>query len=317
MIQDDSCILNESPILVKTQQQQQHQQQQQNIDQTSKTATDILHLNNGQFVLAQLCMQTDFNENTPIHLACQNNSYEFFTHVNPICIQHSQLLFNEDGLNPFLLASRHSSVKFLAHLISSVENAQENLGELKSLLIGVDKIYAKNCLHYACGRGCGKDALDVVKYLTRLAQQLDKESETHEQVDLNNNTITDTPQPQLNATPVFYQLIGSVSPLVCSVYHVAASNLTRLTTLWYLLNLYPLNGIFLDNLDKTSILDKLDFRDFTTVDCLIDSVMNLREMAPPSYKSLSQFYDELVKRRPSTDLVDFSAGLGNAKKYLK
>jgi hypothetical protein len=295
LIEDDSCIVTESPSIKR--QRAEQEKKALNID------NDILNFNNGHFVLAQLCMQTDFNDNTPIHLACQNNAYEFFKQVNPICIQHSQLLFNEDGLNPFLLASRHSSVKFLKHLIESIENslgALNNIGELKCLLIGVDKIYSKNCLHYACGRGCGKDALNVVKYLTNLAQRLDKEAL---QVDLNNNNIAETFMP--NSKPIFYQLIGSVSPLVGSVYHVAASNLTRLTTLWYLLNLYPINGIYLDNLDKTSILNKLDFRDFTAVDCLIDSVMNLREMAPPNYKTLARFYYELLKYRHTEEKFDF------------
>ncbi len=294
LIEDDSCIITESPLVKK--QRAEQEKSMSNID------NEILNFNNGHFVLAQLCMQTDFNDNTPIHLACQNNAFEFFKQVNPICIQHSQLLFNEDGLNPFLLASRHSSVKFLKHLIESIENSLEgvnNISEVKSLLIGVDKIYSKNCLHYACGRGCGKDALNVVKYLTNLAQRLDKEAL---QVDLNNN-IAEALLP--NSKPIFYQLIGSVSPLVGSVYHVAASNLTRLTTLWYLLNLYPINGIYLDNLDKTSILNKLDFRDFTAVDCLIDSVMNLREMAPPNYKYLAQFYAELLKHRNTEEKFEF------------
>jgi hypothetical protein len=81
------------------------------------------------------------------------------------------------------------------------------------------------------------------------------------------------------------------------VYHVAASNLTRLTTLWYLLNLYPSAGIYTQ--DEKSVLDKLDFREFTTVDCLIDSVMNLREMAPSSCKTLAKFYDELLAHQKS------------------
>jgi hypothetical protein len=285
-----------------------------------KAKAEILTMHNGQFVLAQLCMQRDFNDNTPIHLACQNNAYNFIKRVNPICVQHSQLLANEDGLNPFLLASRHSSVKLLKHLCLAIEQAAtqaavqaaqntnalyiSNLicvsvnSELKQLLVSVDKINSKNCLHYACGRGRGKDALNVVKYLTSLAQKLDKESASHQvqTFDANNNNSM---QPAANQAPIFYQLIGSVSPLVGSVYHVAASNLTRLTTLWYLLNLYPQNDIFLDNLDKTSVLNKLDFREFTTVDCLFDSVMNLREMAPPNYKSLARFYSELLSSSSS------------------
>ena len=269
-LHNDSCIVTESP--------------------ETDRIKDIINFNNGPFVLAQLCMQADFNENTPRHLACQHNAHALLKRVNPICMQHAQLLFNEDGLNPFLLAARHSSVKIIKLLVQSMHNeaatSVENAADLRRLLVGVDKLYAKNCLHYACGRGCGKDALSVVKYLTSLAQLLDKEAASH--VDLNNNNVC-------NSKPVFYQLIGSVSPLVGSVYHVAASNLTRLSTLWYLLNLYPIHGIFLDNLDTTAILDKLDFREFTAVDCLVDSVMNLREMAPPGHKDLASFYAELIR----------------------
>lgn len=44
----------------------------------------------------------------------------------------------------------------------------------------------------------------------------------------------------------------------------------------------------------TDVLNKLDFRGFGVVDCLFDSLMNLREMAPAACRSLSQYYDELL-----------------------
>jgi ankyrin repeat protein len=187
----------------------------------------------GHFVLAQLCMQTDFNVNTPIHLASQNNSFDLLKLINPICIKHSQLIYNEDGLNPFLLASRHSSIQFIEYLIDQSSFDFPTARIDVNLLNSKDKVYSKNCLHYACGRGCGKDALNVIRYLTGLAEQLDNSN-----FDINNNNTS-------NSRPVLFELIGSVSPLVGSIYHVAASNLTRLTSLWYLLGLYPANGLFI------------------------------------------------------------------------
>lgn len=43
------------------------------------------------------------------------------------------------------------------------------------------------------------------------------------------------------------------------------------------------------------VLNKLDFRGFGVVDCLFDSLMNLREMAPAACRSLAHYYDELLK----------------------
>ena len=141
-----------------------------------------------------------------------------------------------------------------------------------------DKINAKNCLHFACGRGCGNTALNTVKYLTKLTSS-NEAHQTQHRLSLN-------------------ELIGAVSPLVGSIYHVAASNLTRLSTLWHLLELYPVNGLYhlnsISNHFAESILNRLDFREFTCIDCVIDSIMNLREMAPANCKSLSSFFNDLL-----------------------
>ena len=120
------------------------------------------------------------------------------------------------------MACRHASVEFIKHLVEQqrFDNSDqflENTG--LDLLRCRDKINLKNCLHYACGRGCGNDALKTIKYLTNLA----------------------TTQNQNTATSL-YELIGAISPLIASVYHAAASNSTRLSTLWYLLSLYPSQG---------------------------------------------------------------------------
>jgi hypothetical protein len=48
--------------------------------------------------------------------------------------------------------------------------------------------------------------------------------------------------------------------------------------------------------NNESILNSLDFRDFTCVDSLFDAVMNLREMAHPNCKSLTDFYNELLSQ---------------------
>lgn len=77
-----------------------------------------------------------------------------------------------------------------------------------------DKINAKNCLHFACGRGCGNTALNTVKYLTKLARSNHIQHQTpplhHQQ-----------PQPQQHRLSL-NELIGAVSPLVGSIYHVSS-----------------------------------------------------------------------------------------------
>ena len=59
-------------------------------------------------------------------------------------------------------------------------------------------------------------------------------------------------------------------------------------------------------MNNESILNSLDFRDFTCVDCLFDAVMNLREMAHPSCKYLSDFYDELLGQNQTTTDSNFT-----------
>lgn len=142
--------------------------------------------------------------------------------IHPLCIRYSQFVYNEDGLNPFLLACRHASVEFIKHLVeqqqqrSSTDQFLENTDI--DLLQCRDKVNFKNCLHYACGRGCGNDALKTITYLTDLAAR------------------------QCNTKTRLNELIGAISPLIGSVHHAAASNLTRLSTLWYLLSCYPSQG---------------------------------------------------------------------------
>jgi len=146
--------------------------------------------------------------------------------INPLCIRYSELVYNEDGLNPFLLACRHSSVEFIKHLVDSQQPDLYENGYSDQFIFNTnldllqcrDKVNLKNCLHYACGRGCGNDALKTIKYLTTLATR------------------------QSGTKTSLNDLIGAISPLIGSVLHAAASNLTRLSTLWYLLSLYPIEG---------------------------------------------------------------------------
>jgi hypothetical protein len=156
-----------------------------------------------------------------------NDSYDVLKLIDPLCIRYSEFVYNEDGLNPFLLACRHSSVDFIKHLVDSQQpdlyasgySAQFLANTDLDLLKCRDNVNLKNCLHYACGRGCGNDALKTIKYLTNLATR------------------------QSGTGTSLNELIGAISPLVGSVLHAAASNLTRLSTLWYLLSLYPSEGI--------------------------------------------------------------------------
>jgi len=76
-------------------------------------------MNTNELVLIQLCMQTDFNGNTPAHLAAINNSIDLVKLIHPLCIKYSQLIYNDDGLNPFLLACRYSSIEFIQYLVES------------------------------------------------------------------------------------------------------------------------------------------------------------------------------------------------------
>jgi hypothetical protein len=247
-------------------------------------------------IFVQLCIQLDFNLNTPVHLCAQFNSLDVLKFIlkNPLCIdnpfliEQTMFLFNEDGLNPFLLACRHSDinlVKFLIDLYSELNKPEEAKVDLTNIILlhSLDLTNYKNCLHYALSQDSSR-SYTIVNYLINLAI---KKTNTH----------------------VLNELVGSFSKLVGSIFHIAASNSTRLSTLWFLLNLdvKEKNLILTDKLedhdnleessiiDYKSLLDSHDFREFSTVDCLIDSLMNLREMAPANYKCLQNFYNSILK----------------------
>lgn len=124
-----------------------------------------------EFVMAHLCMQPDFNGNTVIHLAAQSSSLHVLRQISAVCVRNSLYIYNDEGLNTFLIACRYGSLKFMRHF---VEHACLNEASVVAKLMrdSRDQANIKNCLHYACGRGCGKSCLQVVGYLTRLAASL-------------------------------------------------------------------------------------------------------------------------------------------------
>lgn len=131
----------------------------------------MIDCSRAEFVMAHLCMQPDFNGNTVVHLAAQSSSLDVLRQINPVCVRNSLYIFNDEGLNTFLIACRYGTLKFMRYFV------EHGLGD-DACLVGKlmrdsrDQANIKNCLHYACGRGCGKSCLQVVGYLTRLAGSL-------------------------------------------------------------------------------------------------------------------------------------------------
>jgi ankyrin repeat protein len=226
--------------------------------------------------------------NTPIHLAAQFNSLDvlkFLVNIekSQLLIEQTVFLFNEDGLNPFLLASRHGDVHLVRFLLETY-STHTSFDMALILLNSLDLVNFKNCMHYALSQDSKTSHL-IVRHLIEVATARCCSSTS------NNKLVIDSGK-------MLAGLVGAVSKLVGSVYHVAASNLTRMKTLWYLLNLDKKqaklgleHGFTLD----ASILDRLDFREFSTIDCLVDSLMNLREMAPANCKCLQTFYNSILK----------------------
>lgn len=135
------------------------------------TAATAESYSRAEFVMAHLCMQPDFNGNTVIHLAAQSGSLDVLRQINPVCVRNSLYIYNDEGLNTFLIACRYGSLKFMRYF---VEHSCLNDPTVVAKLMrdSRDQANIKNCLHYACGRGCGKSCLQVVGYLTRVAASL-------------------------------------------------------------------------------------------------------------------------------------------------
>ncbi len=227
--------------------------------------------------------------NTPIHLAAQFNSLDVLKFLvgiekSQLLIEQTVFLFNEDGLNPFLLASRHGDVHLVRFLLDTY--ATHTSFDLALVLLNsLDLVNFKNCMHYALSQDSKTSHL-IVRHLVEVAA--------------NRCSSASNSKLMIDSGKMLAGLVGAVSKLVGSVYHVAASNLTRMKTLWYLLNLDKRQAkLGVDDafaLDA-SILDRLDFREFSTIDCLVDSLMNLREMAPApaNCKCLQTFYNNILK----------------------
>jgi hypothetical protein len=275
---------------------------QADMTHTAQTTHDI---NKSDVELIQLCISVDFNGNTPIHLAAMHDSVNTLKQINKLCIRRAQLLYNEDGLNPFLLACRYASVPLIKCIVEACSTPiDNNNGSSVSALVDhnlltcINRVNSNNALHYACGRGSGDDTLCIVQYLVNFAKTQQSSTESNS-----------------NGSTILNELIGGYSPLTGTVYHMAASNLIRLSTLWFLLNLPVPTGyckfktptppsqqqlaqqaLHQQQLNQSiSLLDKTDFRKFTCLDCLIDSVINLREMAPANCRSMDLFYNQLMK----------------------
>jgi hypothetical protein len=196
-----------------------------------------------------------------------------------LLIEQTVFLFNEDGLNPFLLACRHARLDLVRFLLDTyVSHTSFELALV--LLNSLDLVNFKNCMHYALSQDSRTSHL-IVTHLLDVATSV-------------KTTTTVNADEQTNKTALVTGLVGSTSKLVGSVFHVAASNLTRMSTLWALLNLERRSGFEGFTLDPAT-LDRLDFREFSTIDCLVDSLMNLREMAPANCKCLQSFYNSILK----------------------
>src|SRR5690606_31574725 len=119
-------------------------------------------------------IQFDFNLNTPIHLCAQFNSLAVLAalfapdHSNSqLLVEQTVFLFNEDGLNPFLLATRHSDVNLVRFLLETYRS-MISFGLGIVLLSSLDLVNYKNCLHYALSQD-SRNSHAIVCYLINLA----------------------------------------------------------------------------------------------------------------------------------------------------
>ena len=82
-----------------------------------------------------------------------NDSHATLRLIDPLCIRYAHFVYNEDGLNPLLLACRHSSVEFIKHLVESQQPSKfgsytdQFLEDTNvDLLACRDKVNLKNCV---------------------------------------------------------------------------------------------------------------------------------------------------------------------------
>jgi hypothetical protein len=201
----------------------------------------------------KLCLSTDYNNNTPLHIAVRHDSLDFikylFENLKPLFTQlNFNYTYNDDGLNLFLLACRYSSLNLIKYLDETI-GLSINLKELNQESL-------KTCLHLSILRTCDTSdngfmkTFNIVKYL------------------YNKNNF----------------LAYELSPLVGSLYHLAASNLTRIHLLWYFINNY--NSSMDTNRDA---INSTDFRDYSCIDCFMETLINVKAIIP-SKETVYSFY---------------------------
>lgn len=204
----------------------------------------------------KICLLTDFNGDTPMHIAVQHDSKEFIHYIyenkKTIFDQvNFDYAYNYDGLNLILLACKYSSLEVIKLLHEKV-GLSLNFKELNQNSL-------KTCLHVAILRTVDRDTTylntyNIIKYL----------------------------YGENNYLP--YEL----SPLVGSVYHIAASNLTRIHLLWFLLNEYNEKiEHFMNNMNEC--INSVDFREYSCIDCFIDTLISTRAIIPAN-ETVYSFY---------------------------
>lgn len=198
-------------------------------------------------ILIKMCLSLDYNLNTPIHFACMFNSFEFLKQIPQDLIKKCENIFNDDGLNPFLLACKHSGLDLIKYLIEECDY-DFKVREKKYPQV----IANKNCLHFTSARF---NSLDINKYLNELDTCLAYEP----------------------------------ANIVGSIYHVLASNITRLNEFYYFLKVYDVKN------DGKCCFNLLDFRQFSCIDCYLDTLINLRQMVPPQKSFYEYFFATLPK----------------------
>ena len=209
--------------------------------------------------IEKLCLSTDYTGNTPLHVAVQHNSEEFIQYL----YENLQTLFkqinfdyayNYDGFNLVLLACKYSSLNLIKYL-HEVVGLSVNLKELNPNSL-------KTCIHLAILRTVDKaeaylNTFKIIKYL------YDKNK----------------------------YLAYELSPLVGSIYHIAASNLTRIHILWFFLNEYDekYDKISVSDNERNQCVNSVDFREYSCIDCFIETLINIRAIIPKS-ETIYSFY---------------------------
>jgi hypothetical protein len=207
--------------------------------------------------IEKLCLLTDYNGNTPLHIAVQHDAPDFIQYLyENLSTLFKQINFdyayNYDGFNLVQLACRSSSLKVIKYLHETV-GLSVNLKELNQSSL-------KTCLHLAILRTVDQDVtylntFKVIKYLYE-----------------KNNYLA-------------YEL----SPLVGSVFHIAASNLTRLHLFWYFVTEYNEKNDKSNINDTNLSVNSVDFREYSCIDCFIDTLINIRAIIPAT-ETVYSFY---------------------------